>query len=145
MGETYGTVVAIMLSAYLMFIMPLNNMIYENRKLEQIYVVNEITYFVESIRNTGTISEQMYLELIDKISSLNEVYDIRITHYKNIYNEDKSEVLYFEEACYLEDIKEELEINKKYCFGKNEYVKITVMNDETMIACYGGSIKTEGE
>ena len=57
MGEAYGTVAAIFLSAYLMFIMPLNNMIYESEKLEQMYVLNEITYFVESVRNTGCISD----------------------------------------------------------------------------------------
>ena len=63
MGEAYGTVAAIMLSVYMMFILPLNNMLYENEKLEQMYIVNEITYFVEQARNTGSIDKSMYFSL----------------------------------------------------------------------------------
>lgn len=143
MGEAYGTVAAIFLGVYIMFIMPLNNMIYENEKLEQMYIVNEITYFAERVRNTGCISEDMYFQLTDKISSLNNVYDIEITHYKNIYNEDKSRILYFEKAEYLQNIKEVLCKSGVYCFNKNEYIKVTVMQGDNVVACYGGSIKSE--
>lgn len=143
MGEAYGTIVAIMISVYMMFIMPLNNMIYENEKLEQMYIVNEITYFVENVRNTGNISEDMYIGLTDKLVSMNSLYNIGITHYKNIYNEDGSEILYFEEEKYLYDIEDELQQNGIYYLKKNEYIKITVTKGDNMVACYGGSIKNE--
>lgn len=143
MGEAYGTIVAIIISAYMMFIIPLKNMLYENEKLEQMYIVNEITYFVENVRNTGEISEKMYLEFNGKLSSLNDIYDIEIVHYRNIYDETESKVLYFEQADYLSDIEEELEKNGVHFFQKNEYIKITVTKDGMMTACYGGSIKNE--
>ena len=145
MGEAYGTVVAIMLSAYMMFIMPLNNMLYENEKLEQMYIVNEITYFVEQVRNTGSIDESMYLTLEKNITGLNNRYNIMITHYKSIYNEDKSEIIYFGEENYLWNIKEILEKNDIYHMSQNEYIKVSVSGGESMVACYGGGIKSEGK
>lgn len=143
MGEAYGTVVAIMLSVYMMFILPLNNMLYENDKLEQMYIVNEITYFVEQVRNTGCIDENMYLSLERNITGLNNRYNIMITHYKSIYNEDESEIIYFGEENYLWNIKEVLEETGIYIMSKNEYIKVSVSDDESMVACYGGSIKNE--
>lgn len=143
MGEAYGTVVAIMLSAYMMFILPLNGMIYENEKLEQMYISNEITYFVEQVRNTGCIDEDMYLTLEKNITAMNNRYNIMITHYKSIYNEDKSDVLYFREENYLWNIKDVLEKEGMYYLAKNEYIKVVVSDDDGMTACYGGSIKNE--
>ena len=70
-----------MLSAYMMFILPLNGMIYENEKLEQMYIANEITYFVEQVRNTGCIDEDMYMALEKRISAMNNSYNIMITHF----------------------------------------------------------------
>lgn len=143
MGEAYGTVVAIMLSVYMMFILPLNNMLYENEKLEQMYIVNEITYFVEQVRNTGCIDENMYLSLERNITGLNNRYNIMITHYNSIYNEDESEIIYFGEENYLWNIKEVLEETGIYRMSKNEYIKVSVSDGESMVACYGGSIKNE--
>lgn len=143
MGEAYGTVAAIMLSVYMMFILPLNNMLYENEKLEQMYIVNEITYFTEQVRNTGCIDENMYLSLERKITGLNNRYNIMITHYKSIYNEDKSEIIYFGEESYLCNIKEVLKEGNTYYMKKNEYIKVSVSDDDGMVACYGGSIKNE--
>lgn len=143
MGEAYGTVAAIMLSVYMMFIMPLNNMLYENEKLEQMYIVNEITYFVEQVRNTGCIDKNMYLSLEKKITGLSNRYNIMITHYKSIYNEDKSEIIYFGEENYLWNIKEVLENGDTYNMSKNDYIKVSVSDGDSMTACYGGSIKNE--
>lgn len=145
MGEAYGTVVAIMLSVYMMFILPLNNMLYENEKLEQMYIVNEITYFVEQARNTGCIDKSMYLTLKKNITGLNNRYNIMITHYKSIYNEDESEIIYFGEENYLWNIKEILEKNDIYNMSKNEYIKVSVSDGESMVACYGGGIKSGGK
>ena len=145
MGEAYGTVVAIMLSVYMMFILPLKNMLYENEKLEQMYIVNEITYFVEQARNTGCIDKSMYLTLEKNITGLNNRYNIMITHYKSIYNEDESEIIYFGEENYLWNIKEVLEENDIYNMSKNEYIKVSVSDGESMVACYGGGIKSEGK
>ena len=142
MGEAYGTVTAIMLSVYMMFILPLNGMMYENEKLEQMYIVNEITYFVEQARNTGCIDKSMYHSLEKNISGLNKRYNIMITHYKSIYNEDKSEIIYFGEENYLWNIKEVLEEKNTYNMSKNEYIKVAVSDGENMIACYGGGIKS---
>ncbi len=143
MGETYGTVVAIMLSAYMMFILPLNGMIYENEKLEQMYIANEITYFVEQVRNTGCIDEDMYMALEKRISAMNNSYNIMITHFRSIYNEDNSKILYFKEENYLWNIKEVLERDGIYYLSKNEYIKVMVSDDDGVKACYGGSIKNE--
>lgn len=143
MGETYGTVVAIMLSAYMMFILPLNGMIYENEKLEQMYIANEITYFVEQVRNTGCIDEDMYMALEKRISAMNNSCNIMITHFRSIYNEDNSKILYFKEENYLWNIKEVLERDGIYYLSKNEYIKVMVSDDDGVKACYGGSIKNE--
>lgn len=144
MGEAYGTVAAVMLGVYIMFIAPLYGMFEQNERLEQMYVVNEITYFVESIRNTGCMDEAMYLALEGRIASLSGSCEIKLTHYKNIYNEDESSILYFEQEEYEWYIKEQLEREGVYTFKKNEYIKVTVMRDGKMTACYGGSIKNEG-
>lgn len=142
MTESYSIVVSIIISIYLMFIAPLNSMMNENRKIEQMYIVNEITYFVENIRNTGKITSDMFIGLENRLSSLTNLYELEITHYINIYNEDKSQILYFEECNYLWEIKEELEKNEVYDLKRNEYIKVIVKSDEKMIGSYGGSIKS---
>lgn len=143
MGEAYGTVVAILIGVYLMFIAPVNNMIYENQKLEQMYIVNEITYFTESVRNTGNISEELYLALKNKITSLNNKYNISVTHYSNVYNEDEDRMDFFGEAEYQWKIEDELEANKVYTLEKDDYIKVVVEGKNGVVACYGGSVKNK--
>lgn len=143
MNEAFGTVVALMLSIYLMFLAPLQCMMYENEKVERLYITNEITFFVEQVRNTGKISKDMYSALMEKVSSLNNLYTLEITHYKNIFNEDKSQVLYFEEKEFTEEIKKEIETGGYYKMGRNEYIKVMVTEDEKIVSVYGGSIKNE--
>lgn len=142
MAEAYSIVVSIIISIYLMFIAPLNSMMNENKKVEQMYVVNEITYFVENIRNTGTITSDMFIDLENKLSGLTNLYELEVVHYINIYDEDRSQILYFEECNYLWEIKEELDENEVYDLKRNEYIKVTVTLEDNMIGCYGGSIKS---
>lgn len=144
MQEVFGTVVAILISVYLMFIAPLNFMVKENEKMEQMYILNEITMFTEQVRNTGEISDEMYLNLNEKISGLNGVYDVEIIHYQNEKSEDSEEILYFEKQEYLEQIKKYLSENKVYYLDKNEFIKIIVSTEEKVVAVYGGSIKNDG-
>lgn len=145
MNDTYGMVIAIFLSVYLMFIAPLNQMIYESEKVEKMYITNEVTYFVEQVRNTGNISEEMYLNLEEKLSSLNKIYSLEFTCYKNIYNEDKSEVKYFEQCDYTTQVKKALITDKRYTFEKNEYLKVVVKEEDEIVCIYGGSIKNEAD
>ena len=74
---------------------------------------------------------------------MNNSYNIMITHFRSIYNEDNSKILYFKEENYLWNIKEVLERDGIYYLSKNEYIKVMVSDDDGVKACYGGSIKNE--
>ena len=60
MSDSFSKVVAILLSVVLMFIVPIFYMREEADRLKQTRIIEEITFFVDGVRNTGILSREDY-------------------------------------------------------------------------------------
>jgi len=144
MEDTFGKVVAIFICVFQMFLIPLYLYDKNMERVEQTYILSEITYYVDNFRNTGIIEQEQYENMRSRIYSLSGGYDINVTHCT--YEEDKQiesgESL---NATYYEsNIEEELSRNGIYYLRQNDYINVYVENDKGgIVGFYGGSVKNE--
>ena len=78
MSDTLITITAIFLAAVLMFIVPLMTISERNDDVAQIVVESATSEFVNTVSNIGAITEQQYNELISKLDSTGNRFDIEI-------------------------------------------------------------------
>lgn len=146
MNDAFGKVVAILLCAYLMFIAPVSYMIKETENTTQTYILNEITVFVEEVKNTGILDKERYNILCEKIyalSSYGSRYEIDMIHSKHGYDEDGKEIIFDIDNYYKNDILKILSISDCYYMKEADYFKMTVYKGGIPICFYGGGIKNE--
>lgn len=138
--------------------------------ISQIYVSNEVSKFVDSIKNTGYLSKDMYLSFYSKLSATNISYDIEITHAHKVVEPKYDEIIqdytqdyttYFYNI-YLDDILTELDNNGCYYFSQGDYISLHLVNqtktlatrlqeilfssaipEEQIFVTYGGLIRSE--
>ena len=63
MGDSFSKMVAILLAVILMFIVPVFYMKEESVRLKQTRIIEEVTFFVDGVRNTGILSREDYQRL----------------------------------------------------------------------------------
>lgn len=78
MGDTLITVVAIVLSAVLMFVFPLMTMADRTDDISQLTVKTATTEFVDDIRTTGKLTLDKYGKFVERISSTGNAYDVEL-------------------------------------------------------------------
>ena len=142
MEDTFGKVVAILLCAIQMFVIPVYLYKENVKRLEQNFIMAEITYNVDNFRNTGMIDSSIYNSMRDNIFSLSNGYNIRIMH--SCKEEDTTSDLYYNVTNFEKYIEEKLEEDGIYYLEKNDYISIYV-EDKTgkIVYRYGGSVKNE--
>lgn len=146
MNDIFGKVISILLCAWLMFIYPLNAAKEENSQMERMYIYQETVRFVDNICNTGVISDKDMRNYLNKISSMNTLYDVSITHDSRISDDEKEELETegFYVSYYESQIFDALNEHQEYKLGYSDFIKIIIYNDKgNMTACYGGSVKAE--
>lgn len=144
MSDSFSKVVAILLSVVLMFIVPIFYMREEADRLKQTRIIEEITFFVDGVRNTGILSREDYSRLENVLYHLGGGYRIEMSHYSHILDENGENVLYNETANYEEQIMECFQEQKDYYLKKYDYLKIVIKdNEDKVVAWYGGSVKYE--
>ena len=144
MEDSFGKIVAIFICVIQMFFIPLHLYRENIGRLEQTYILSEITYNVDNFRNTGMIDEEQYNNMRDKIYGLSGGYNIKFTHCTHTADEENDKIVYFNVMYYEGDIEEELDKVGIYYLDKNDYIKILVEDKKgNVIGCYGGSVKNE--
>lgn len=144
MSDSFSKIVAIILAVIMMYIIPVFYMNEEAERLKQTRILEEITFFVDGVRNTGILCEDDYVRLEKVLYSLGGGYRIKISHYTHLPDEEGDSVIYNEIADYEEQIYECFNRQEDYYMKKHDYMKVVVMNSEDeVIAWYGGSVKYE--
>lgn len=144
MGDSFSKITAILLAAVLMFIIPIFYMREEAERLSQTRIIEEVTFFVDGVRNTGILSREDYSRLEKVLYHLGGGYRIEMSHYSHILDENGENVLYNETANYEEQIMECFQEQKDYYLKKYDYLKIVIKdNEDKVVAWYGGSVKYE--
>lgn len=143
MSDTLITVVAIVLAAGLIFVIPLMTMADRVDTTSQAEVEAIVTDFVEEIRTTGKISQEKYNKFLENLNSTGYTFDVEMetkildenARKKTLQtSSDKiGENVYYSE--YTSQIEEELKNNhgiKKLKTG--DMVLVTVKNTDLTLA-----------
>lgn len=144
MSDAFSKIVAILLCVVMMYIIPVFYMREEADRFRQTYILENVTYFVDGVRNTGILSSDDYDRLKSQLSNIGQIYVIELEHC--VYNTEgnSDEEYYFVSEYYTKQVLEELQRNDEYCLAKNDYLKLIVKDiDGNVIAWYGGSVKYE--
>lgn len=80
MSDTLSKIVALVISVFLLFIFPVENLLARQDDITRIIVLNETTEFVDSVRNLGYITPLMYIQFRESLSATGNVYDITMEH-----------------------------------------------------------------
>ncbi len=86
MGDSLSKIFALVLAVLLLFIYPTKNEFERLDETSRIYVLTETSKFVDSVRNLGYITPVMYKEFASRLSSTNNLYEIKLEHRKKRYD-----------------------------------------------------------
>lgn len=142
MEDTFGKVVSILICAVQMFLIPAYWYNDSVERMEQSYIMSEITYNVDDFRNTGIISAERYESMLNRIYSLSGSYNVKVIHCTHALESESGE--YFDTINYKDAIEKALEEKGVYYLNKNDYLNIYVESKKGDVKyCYGGSVKNE--
>lgn len=144
LSDSFSKIVAILLAVILMFIVPVFYMKEEALRLKQTRIIEEVTFFVDGVRNTGILSREDYSRLEKVLYNLGGGYRINMSHYSHIMDEENKDILYNENANYEEQILDIFSTGQDYYLNRQDYLKIVVKDGNgKVVAWYGGSVKYE--
>ena len=142
MSDTFITVVAIVLAAGLIFVVPLMTMADRFDTTSQAEVEAIVSDFVDEIRSTGKITQEKYDAFIQSLSSLGYTFDVSMEAKILDENPGKKtsqtskdkigENVYYSE--YTSQIEEELEKNGVKKLKTGDMVLVTVKNKNLTLA-----------
>lgn len=141
-GDTLITVVAIVLAAGLIFVVPLMTMADRVDTTSQLQVEAIVSDFVDDIRSTGQITQAKYEKFNENLTSLGYTFDVSMEAKIKDENPGKKttqtakskigENVYYSE--YTSQIEEELEKNGIKNLKTGDLVSVTVKNKNLTLA-----------
>ena len=143
MENAYGKIISILLVSFMLFVLPVKYAAEKADSFEKMYVNTKTIEFVDAVRNTGFITEDMYAEYITGLSRLNGIYEIRMERF--IYGVPDQFGNIIKEYSKDEQIRVEINSGKIYQFAIGDYFKIQVFekSSNTVVTYYGGYIRNE--
>ena len=169
--DSFGKIIGIYIGIVLMFIFPILYFAQKQDAITQTYVLTETSYFVDSIKNSGYITDDMYQRFIKKLDATNHLYTIEIEHSHPVINpvyDEKTNVFMdeFREHIYITYTDTIMEgvygSDRVYKFNQGDYITVKVYNRtktyatklqellfskrmpvEQIYVVYGGAIRDE--
>ena len=142
MSDTFITVVAIVLAAGLIFVVPLMTMADRFDTTSQAVVEAIVSNFVDEIRSTGKITQEKYNKFLENLTSLGYTFDVSMEAKILDENPGKKtsqtskdkigENVYYSE--YTSQIEQELEKNGVKKLKTGDMVLVTVKNKNLTLA-----------
>ena len=154
MDDIFGRVISIFIAVCIMFGMPFIYMTERAKSARQMYILSEVTHFVDSVANTGFINREMMREFYNSLSFSDRLENIAIIHESDEFAMDEKTYVRVKTFYDEEDIWSTVEKGEDYRFLKGDYLKVTVkednafslfpfLKDDTVTVVYGGCIKYE--
>jgi hypothetical protein len=163
--DSFGKIIAIWISVSMMIFLPL--LLYSERQenLQQMYLLTQVSYFVDGVRNTGSITQDMYHTFQYELSYLGRLYECRLEHLHMTYQEENGVFVRQEEYIGTEYILGKLEEEGVYRMNQGDFfrVQITAASpsfadqlsyflmgrwmqvDDEVLVFYGGSVRFEAD
>lgn len=164
MNDTFGKIVSIWVGCILLFLLPLSFFAMEQDRMERLFILTETSYFVDSVRNTGRLTDSMLEKFEKKLSALSGLYRVEMEHGSYFYTKPEDDYRFELDCYYTKQIREQLESEGEYLFFQGDFFKVSVMEvrkgigkriqslflgieeiPESMAAYYGGMIRCEVE
>jgi len=166
MSDSFGKIVSIWIGCILLFLLPVLFYAGEQERAEKMYILTETAYFVDSVRNTGRLTDSMLLKFEQKLSGLSGLYRVEMEHSCQVYGMPKEakEYSFMQDCYYTKQIREQLQQTKEYLFYQGDFFKVSVVEvkkgigkaiqeifigtegiPEGTVAYYGGMIRCEME
>lgn len=142
MSDTLITVVAIVLAAGLIFVIPLMTMADRFDTTSQAEVEAIVSDFVEEIRTTGKITEEKYNKFLENLTAVGYTFDVSMEakildenpgkKTSQTANDKIGENVYYSE--YTSQIEDELEKNGIKNLKSGDMILVTVKNTNLTLA-----------
>ena len=158
MDDILGKVASMLLAAMLFCIMPLSAMAERQDTAGHMYLLSISARFIESICNTGFVSEQMMQQFYRQAIAVPQACRIQLTHETKelVYVEEQDTYAQVSAFHDEEDIWKKVRQNESYCFAKNDFVQVVIsckgwwkllpgQEEASMDIRYGGVVKYEIE
>ena len=131
MGDSLSVIFATIVAAIIMFLFPMLDTWERQDDLSYIAAYTSVVNTVDSVRNTGRLTADMYNNLITSLNATGNRFDIQLKHKATEYvnaGADKYEVVYLNH--YTNDLVAALESpSGEYTdFRKGDYFYISVKN-----------------
>lgn len=141
MGDSAMTIAAIFIAAILMFVFPLMTMADKNDDVAQLSAQKATTEFVNTVRNTGKLTEDGYDRLVQALAATGNSYDVEMsiqhldenpakksTHGKDTIGDN----VYYTD--YTTQILDNLADKKYIPLKEGDIISVNVQNSNTTIA-----------
>lgn len=142
MSDTLITIIAIALSAILMFVFPLMTMADRTDDVAQLTVQAATTEFVDESRESGKITQANYDKFLETITSTGNTYDVEMTVQVKDKNLGKKtsqaqpdkigENVYY--SIYTSQIEEDMEDDGIYYCKEGDIITVSVKNTSQTIS-----------
>lgn len=157
--DSFGKIIEILVTTALLFLLPIYYLSLQQDAVCQSQVRTTTSYFVDSVRNQGYMTRNMYELFLQELDSTGQVYRVELTYYKKIevQNEDGEYKTHYE----LSDT-EDLLSKERSEFQKGGFFKAEVFNrskplsakitdfllsvdisEKRIYTVYGGAIRDE--
>lgn len=132
----------------MMFGIPLEYYTFQSKRIAEEYVNTYTRQLVDDIRNTGIVSSEHYERYREQVYSIIPKCKIYIEVARKMTEEDEINEVPVWNTKYdyynTDEIEEELLANGNYKFKQNDFIRMKVVNsDSIVVAYYGGMIKDE--
>lgn len=155
--NSFSKIISILIAVVLMFVAPLLYYSQKQDAITQAVIEKETTEFINTIRNNGYVTRDMYKRFIEKIDKTGNLYNIEIchAHRKTVpnYDESTNTVLdgyySYNLNTYQDEIFESFDKDEDYLFNQGDFISVTVTNrNKTMAtrimeAIYSRALQTE--
>lgn len=127
MEDSLIVIFSIILAVILMFLFPIMDTWERQDDISYMSVYSSVVEFVDSARNLGYITTNMYDKFVQQVNATGNRYDITIEHRKRIYEIDAYKNVYttqIENILYSGDST----VNNKYPMYAGDYLYVSVKN-----------------
>ncbi|WP_167957381.1 hypothetical protein [Anaerosporobacter faecicola] len=141
--NAFGKIVAIFVAVLLLFLCPIQYVAQKQDLLMQQHITMQTTYFVDSIRNLGYVTRQMYEEYQKNIQMGAQRYEIEITQYHLQYVLNNGEMLEedeWEEVPYSQQMSTFMK--QYHCFYTEDLLTVLYETEEKFYPFHQGDYIT---
>ncbi len=123
--DSFGKIMEILVTVVLLFFIPVYYISLRQDAVCQSQVRTETAYFVDSVRNQGYLTRNMYELYLKELDLTGQVYLVELTYYKKVrvQNEDGEYGIHYE-AVYSDELLAEEQTE----FQKGGFFKVEVEN-----------------